>query len=118
MLAPDDFDDDPYRHVTNQAGHAVFVGMPGAFLILALGWPAWLAPIIVAVVYAAAWEWGVQRWLWRREFDWRDSVMDTACSMAGASIVAGLLHSLTAGAICFGAFALVVFWGGIRRWKP
>ena len=125
MLDPDDFDRDPYGHIINQAGHAVFVGMTATLILLPLGWPAWVIPLIVAAVYAGAWEWGIQRYLWRRKFDWRDSLMDTACTMAGASVLCGAFHYITdfwpawhTVTLCFAAYAALVLWGGLRRWQP
>lgn len=116
-MDPDDFATDHYGHITNQAGHAAMVGMPAGMALLAFGWPLWAAPIMVALVYGLFWELGIQRALWRREFDWRDSLMDTACVMAGASMVSGFLSNLTTGAICWVAWAVLVFWGGLRRWE-
>lgn len=118
MLAPDDYADDPYRHITNQAGHAVCVGVGLALPMLWLGWPLWAVPVLVAVIYAAAWEWGIQRYLWRRQFDWRDSLMDTACVMAGASMVSGFLTDLATGTACWAAWMALVLWGALRRWQP
>lgn len=118
MLAPDDFDTDPYGHVTNQAGHAALIGMPLGVAFLALGLPLWAAPLAVALSYGLIWEWDFQRLVWGRSFDWRDSLMDTACVMAGASMVSGFLYNLLSGAICLFAWAVVVIWGGIRRWQP
>jgi hypothetical protein len=117
MMRPDDFADDPYAHVTNQAGHAAFVGMPIGLVLAWLGWPLWAVPLVVAMIYGAAWEWGWQRTTYPTEFDWRDSLMDTACVMAGASMVAGFLTDLPTGAACWLAWAVLVLWGGLRRWK-
>ena len=117
-MMPDDFDDDPYGHITNQAGHAALVGVPLGLALIWVGWPLWAAPILAAMIYAGAWEWGVQRYLWRKQFDWRDSLMDTACVMAGASMVSGFLTDLGTGAACWLAWAVLVFAGGLRRWNP
>lgn len=116
MLPPDNFDTDPYGYLTNQAGHAALVGMPAGVLLM-LAVPVWLAPILVALIYAVAWEWGWQRWRYPDRFDWRDSVMDTACVMAGASILAGFVSGFWEGAACLGAYLALVFVEGLRRWK-
>ena len=100
MFPPDDQRDDWYRWLTNQAGHSAIVGMPAALLCLPVFGPIW-APIMVALIYALAWE-----WLAQMGTDWRDSLMDTANVMAGASILCG--------ALAFGywtALACVVAWG-------
>lgn len=124
MLDPDDYDDDPYGHVTNQAGHAAIVGVGLCLALLWVGWPVLWVPVVVAGVYAGGWEWGVQRYLWRRQFDWRDSIMDTACVMAGASILCGALYDVTdlrnpllTVTAAWTAWLALVFWGGLRRWK-
>lgn len=118
MLEPDAYEDDPYRHLTNQAGHAAFVGIGLALPLVWLGWPLWAVPVIVAVVYALGWEWGIQRYIWRKLFDWRDSLMDTACVTAGASMVAGFLTDLMTGTLCWIAWVVTVGIGALRRWQP
>lgn len=116
MFSPDDFAGNPYGHVTNQAGHAALVGMPMATALAFAGCPLWAGPLIVAAAYGLLWECGFQRAYFGR-FDWRDSLMDTACVMAGASIVSGFLTNLATGAVCWAVWAAAVLWGGLRRWK-
>lgn len=116
MWGPDDFESDPYGHITNQAGHAALVGMPAGMALISLGWPLVEAPLMVAAIYLVLWEWMLQPYI--GPFKWRDSLMDTACVMAGASMVSGFMTNLTTGALCWLAWAAVVIWGGFRRWHP
>ena len=126
MLAPDAYMGNPYGHVTNQAGHAALIGIGLAMPLLWTGFPLWLVPVAVALIYAGAWEWGIQRRRWPALFDWRDSLMDTACVTAGASIVAGFVatpdgvngYGLVTGSIAWAAWAALVFAGGLMRWRP
>lgn len=86
LLRADAQTGDAYGWLCNQAGHAALVGMPAVILLLAFGVGPVLAPIAVALVYGVLWEWLIQRGR-----DWRDSVIDTACVLAGASVLAGAL---------------------------
>ena len=116
MFDPDDFAGNPYGHITNQAGHAAMVGIPAGAALVAMGWPLVQAPIVVAAVYLVLWEWMLQRN--PGKWDWRDSLMDTACVMAGASMVSGFMTNLATGAVCWAVWAAVVLWGGLRRYTP
>ena len=119
MLDPDDFAGNPYGHVTNQAGHAQFVGMPLAMLGL-LSLPPVAVPVLVALVYFTIWEAIIQRGRM-----WADSLMDTACTMAGASIICAAFYFIAdfwpawiTVTLCWLAYAAVVLWGGLRRYTP
>lgn len=86
FLGPDDQRNDWYAWATNQAGHSAIIGMPAALLCLPVFGPIW-TPVFVALVYLTVWE--VMAGHWRA--DWRDSLMDTAHVMAGASLLCGAL---------------------------
>ena len=116
MFDPDDFAGNPYGHITNQAGHAAMIGIPAGCAMVSLGWSLVAAPVVVAVVYLVLWEWMLQRKL--GPWDWRDSLMDTACVMAGASMVSGFMTDLATGAVCWAIWAGVVLWGGLWRYNP
>lgn len=109
MWDADDFDGDPYAAVTSQAGHAAIIGMPICVIVLALGFPLWAAPIIVAFGYGLLWEGVVQRFSLPA-----DALMDTASVMAGASVLAGALHSLATASICLLAWLVVM---AIEWWR-
>ena len=96
-MTPDSQPRDGYAWATNQAGHSALVGMPLALAGLALGWHPVAVPVIVGMIYACIWEWVAQHGA-----DWRDSIMDTACVMAGASIIcgAGIGLGTAMGAMC------------------
>lgn len=103
MWQPDDQRNDPYGWITNQAGHAAIVGMPASLALIGLGVDIVAAPIVVALVYALAWEWAQGHVI----ADWRDSLMDAANVMAGASIISGAFSGYWTAAAC------VVMWGCI-----
>lgn len=120
MLEADDFAADPYGHITNQAGHAQLVGVPMALLGLII-LPPVAVPVLVAVLYGLIWEVLIQP----QPKGWADSLMDTACVMAGASILCGAFHYIPdfwpawrTVAACFVAYAVVVGVGALRRWQP
>jgi hypothetical protein len=109
MWDADDFDGDQYGAVTSQAGHAAIIGMPFCALVLWLGFPIWAAPVIVAFAYFVLWEGVIQG------FElFADSLMDTASVMAGASVLAGALHSLSTASICLLAWLVVM---AIEWWR-
>lgn len=107
---PNDFPDDPYAAVTSQAGHAAIIGMPFCVIVLALGFPLWAAPIIVALGYGLLWEGAVQRFSLPA-----DALMDTASVMAGASVLAGALDSLLTASICLLGWLVVMAGEWLRR---
>lgn len=119
MWEADDFPRDPYGHATNQAGHAMLVGVPLALLGL-LAFPPVAVPVFVALAYWVIWELIIQR-----GYLWADSLMDTACVMAGASVICGAFHFIDdfwpawiTVSLCFLAYAFVVGLGALRRWQP
>jgi ABC-type Mn2+/Zn2+ transport system permease subunit len=105
----DDFKDDAYGWLTNQGAHASLVGVVLAAPGLAWGFPPYLVPVIVALVYGVAWE-----WLWQRGGMVADSLMDTACVMAGASILAAAWvqsgWTLAAVLVVWGAVLIAGYW--------
>jgi hypothetical protein len=110
MFGPDDFLNDPYGHLTNQAGHAYLVGAPAA-AILSIWWGLIAAPVLVAICYGLIWEIGVQRLR-----IWRDSLEDTVHVMAGASVMcAALSGDLRLVAGCFLAQGVLLVVGIYRR---
>ena len=112
-LGPNSFPRDAYAYATSQAGHAYLVGVPAA---LSLAWLGMFAAVAVAAIYAAAWEWGYQRWRWPDRFDWRDSFEDTVHVMTGAAVISAALagQSVWAWECLAAQFALLAV-GGWRR---
>jgi hypothetical protein len=82
---PNDFRNDWYGYLTNQAGHAYLVGCPLALACIPY-WGLLFAPLAAAVIYGGAWECGIQRGRL-----WRDSLEDSVHVMAGASVICGAL---------------------------
>ena len=114
-LAPSSFPRDAYRYATNQAGHAYLVGVPAA---LSLAWLGLLAPLVVAAIYAVAWELGYQRWRWPQFFDWRDSLEDTVHVLTGAAVIlAALAGQITWVWECLAAQFVLLGVGVWRRQK-
>lgn len=110
ILDPNSFRRDPYRYLTNQAGHAYMVGAPLA-LVLSIWAPALAAPVLVALAYGLVWEIGVQRGRL-----WRDSLEDTVHVLAGASVMtAALTGNALLVAECMGAQAGLLAVGVWRR---
>ena len=101
---------DWYQWLTTQAGHSALVGLPGA-LILVPWFGPFLAPLIVAAAYLLIWEIAVQR----VGAGWKDALEDTACVMAGASILCGATVGIGTAATCFVAWAAFLFVGVWRR---
>ena len=108
-LQPDAQLDDWYGWLTTQTGHAV-LGQAGAFILLPFFGP-FLAPVMVALVYLVAWEWAVQRF----RAGIADGLTDTACTMAGASVICGMAVGYGTAAICFAAWAALLGFGVLRR---
>jgi hypothetical protein len=102
---------DPYAWATNQAGHAAIIGIPAALLLLGLGVHPVAAPIIVAFVYTIAWEVAADHW----RVDWRDSLMDAANVMAGASIICGALVSYWTAVACVLLWLAIIGFGWWQR---
>jgi len=120
LLDADDFSDDWYGHVTNQAGHAFVVGFGMVILALTVLHPV-AAPIVVAAAYFVVWEGLIQP----QNKGWADSIEDTAFVMTGASPVAGALWYATdfwpawwTVAICYAGAMVVLLIGALRRWQP
>jgi hypothetical protein len=110
IFAPDDFDDDPYGYLTNQAGHAYLVGCPAA-LIISPWFGLVVTPVIVAVIYGVWWELALQRGR-----DWRDSLEDAVHVMAGASVIcAALSGDVLTVAGCLVAQGVLLVIGIYRR---
>ena len=101
---------DWYGWLTVQAGHIALVGLPGA-LILSPWFGPFLAPLIVAAAYLLLWEIAVQR----VGAGWKDALEDTACVMAGASILCGAAVGIGTAAACFVGWAAFLFIGVWRR---
>lgn len=101
---------DWYGWLTNQAAHMVLVGVPAALVLLFMGVPAWLAPILTAALYGLVWE-----VLAQRSKDVRDSLMDTAMVMAGACFVVALVRDATAAAVTFAIYAVFLALGVRER---
>lgn len=119
MMGADDFADDWYGHVTNQAGHAYVIGTGLALLGATILPPLWVPPVMAAL-YFLIWEVAIQRGKL-----WADSIEDTAFVMAGASPICGALWYasdfmaawLTV-AICYVSAMIVLAIGALRRWQP
>lgn len=91
MFAPERFSD-WYAHLTNQGSHGGLVGV-GMGLVF---WPflppvlAWFAVVSLYFAYEAV----VQPEIsedWVREWDWRDSIDDTANVAGGCAVLIGAL---------------------------
>lgn len=106
----DAFPDDWYAWLCNQAAHALLVGAPLVFLALWLGVPPVAAPAAVAAIYGIGWEWLIQNGK-----DWRDSAMDTAMVMSGASIFAAATLGPEPAALCWAIYAALTAFGVRRR---
>ena len=115
---PDSFPNDWYGEVTNQAGHHALIGVPFALALLPFLPVVWV-PVVVAAVYAVIWEAIAQHGA-----DWRDSLTDTACVMAGASLICAPFFFLPPDlfwpvwitqALCFVIWAGLLAIGVVRR---
>lgn len=111
---PDDFNRDPYGHLTNQGAHGGLVGAGLALLALLILPPvaAWFA---VVIAYFVVWEFLVGSIIAESDlapsWDWRDSIDDTSNVAGGAGVVIGALAwgywaAVAAFAIWAGALAL------------
>ena len=107
---PDAQLDDWYGWLTTQAGHSVLVGLPAALVLLPWFGP-YLAPIIIAAAYLILWEIAVQR----IGAGWKDALEDTACVMAGGSILCGMSDGYVTALVCFAAWAFFLLVGVLRR---
>lgn len=109
VFQPDEQLNDWYGWLTVQCGHSV-IGQAGAFILLPF-FGAYLAPVMVGLVYLVAWEWAVQRF----RAGIGDGLTDTACTMAGASVLCGMTVGYGTAAICFAAWAALLLFGVLRR---
>lgn len=107
---PDAQQSDWYGWLTTQAGHAALVGNAGALLLFPWVGPV-LSPILVALAYLVIWE------AWRQRFGAgiADALTDTACTMAGASIICGALVGYGTALACFTAWCALLLFGVLRR---
>ena len=101
---------DWYGWLTTQAGHSVLVGVPAALALVPWFGP-FLPPLIVALAYLILWEIAVQR----VGAGWKDALEDTACVMAGASLICGALVGYGTAALAFAVWAVFLVAGVIRR---
>lgn len=109
MFDPDEQLDDWYGWLGTQCAHAA-LGQGAAFILLPWIGPVG-APLIVAAVYFFAWEWGKQRF----RAGIGDALTDTACTMAGASVLCGMSVGYGTAAICFAAWSVLLLAGVLRR---
>lgn len=91
IFAPERFSD-WYAHLTNQGSHGGLVGVGMALILYPVLPPilAWMAVVAVYFAYEAI----VQFDLtvdWEHDWDWRDSVDDTANVAGGAAVLIGAL---------------------------
>lgn len=84
IFPPDDFRNDWYGWMTNQMAHALGVGTVGGLALMPFLGP-YIAPVAVFVAYFLLWE------VWRQKLGAgvADALQDSACVMAGASIICG-----------------------------
>jgi hypothetical protein len=100
ILSPGSFRNDPYGHVTNQAGHfAIGLGLT------TLLFPLWGIPaaLVVGLLYGLLWEGLVQRWVLPV-----DSFEDTVHVTTGGGFVASALTYDWPGAV-----AVLAAWAGL-----
>lgn len=84
LNASSDHRDNWYAWVTNQRAHGV-LGIEIAVVFVLLGLPFWAAPLAATLAY-----WVLIECFAQKLSDWRDSLMDTAHVMAGATMVAAI----------------------------
>jgi hypothetical protein len=101
---------DWYGWATNQAGHAICVGVPMAMAAMALGVPLVATPAVVAVIYLMVWEILIQRSL-----EVIDTVADSVLVGCGAGIAAGLTQGLWTGFLLWLVFMVALAIGVWRR---
>lgn len=118
LRIPSSFPDDWYGELTNQSGHHALIGIPFALALLPFFPVVWV-PVAVALIYAVIWEIIAQHGA-----DWKDSLTDTACVMAGASLLCGPFFFLPPAlfwpvwvtqALCFAGWAVLLAIGVVRR---
>lgn len=101
---------DWYQWLCTQAGHSMLVGVLAALILL-----PWvgvlLTPPIIAAVYLVAWEIAVQR----IGAGWKDALEDSACVMAGGSILCGAFVGYWTAVLCFAVWAVFLLIGVVRR---
>lgn len=110
IFPPDDFRDDWYGFLTNQMAHALGVGMVGGLALMPFLGP-YIAPVAVFAAYFLLWE------VWRQKLGAgvADALQDSACVMAGASIICGALVGYGTALACFGAWCALLLFGVLRR---
>lgn len=116
MWYPEDYQCDPYGHLTNQAGHGA-VGI-GLALIALLALPPVWAWVAVVLVYLIGWEVVVQSSIKDGDlapsWDWRDSLDDTSNVGGGAAVIVGALGwgywAAVAGFAIWGAALAISTW--------
>lgn len=126
MWNPDDYQNNPYGHLTNQGAHGGLVGAGLALLALAILPPvaAWVAAWLA---YLVGWEIVVQSSIKDGDlapsWDWRDSIDDTSnvAGGAGTAIVPFMFISSEAFWTAWaGTVAAFLIWGGalaLSTWR-
>ena len=99
MIFPPEDQRNWYAWLTVQAGHSVLVGVPMGLALMPFLGP-YISPVAVFVVYLLAWEFSVQR----LGAGLADALQDSACVMAGASIICGY------------AVGYWTAWGALAAW--
>lgn len=110
IFPPDDFRNNWYGFLTNQAGHSVLVGLPMGLALMPFVGP-YIAPLVVFVVYLLVWEFSIQR----IGAGLADALQDSACVMAGASIICGYAVGYWTAWGALAVWAVFLAWGVRRR---
>ena len=108
MFAPGSFRNDPYGHVTNQAGHFT-IGLALSTLLF----PLWGVPsaLVVGAIYGLLWEGLVQSWVLPID-SFEDSVHVTT---GGGFVVSALSYGWLAAVAILAAWAALLAVGVWRR---
>lgn len=112
IFPPNSFPRDWYSWLTNQAGHSVLVGMPMGLALMPFLGP-YIAPVAVFGLYLVFWEWGKQRF----GAGLGDALEDSACVMAGASIICGYEVGYWTAWGALAVWALFLAWEVRKRMK-
>lgn len=110
IFPPDSFPRDWYQWLTNQAGHSVLVGVPAGLALMPFLGP-YIAPLAVFTIYLVFWEWGKQRF----GAGLADAMEDSACVMAGASLICGYEVGYWTAWGAFAVWCLFLAWGVWKR---